>query len=185
MKMLAHSKTLVVAGIAAILSLPALADDYYPGPPPPPQAAHYFDKARVISSSPIYEQFNQPTRECWQEQTGRVTQPESRSAGGAILGAIVGGVVGNQIGRGGGRAAATAAGAAIGAVTGDRIDNSDNVTTTRPVVEERCRTIDHWSRRITGYNVVYRYRGNEYSTVMPYDPGRTVRVRVSISVDDR
>lgn len=173
---------IILATALGAMTLPALADEYGP---PPPGPARFSDTARVISSTPIYEQVNQPSRECWREQTGYVTERQPHSAGGAILGAIVGGVVGHQFGRGGGRDATTAAGAAIGAVTGDRMDNGDNVVTSRPVEEERCRVVDHWTRRVTGYNVVYRYQGNEYSTFMPYDPGATVRVHVTVSVDQR
>lgn len=175
---------LIVAATAAAVSLPTMANESRfrsSGQ----DGARFTDTARVISSTPIYEQVNQPSRECWREQTGYVTQPADRSPAGAVLGAIVGGVVGNQIGKGGGRVASTAAGAAIGAITGDRIDNRDVGTVTRPVDEERCRVIDHWTKRVTGYDVVYRYQGNDYGTFMPYDPGATVRVRVTVAVDDR
>lgn len=145
---------------------------------------HYTDSARVVSSTPVYEETNRPSRECWREQTGYSTEPGDRSYGGALLGGIVGGVVGHQFGKGSGRDAATAAGAMIGAITGDNIDNRDRSRQVRPVEEERCRTVDHWTRRITGYNVIYRYQGTDYSTFMPYDPGATVRLNVNISVVD-
>jgi uncharacterized protein YcfJ len=38
---------------------------------------------------------------------------------------------------------------------------------------------------VVGYDVVYRYQGREYTTFMPYDPGRTVKVRVQVSLDER
>ncbi|TCJ16339.1 glycine zipper 2TM domain-containing protein [Parasulfuritortus cantonensis] len=176
--------TQIATSLALILAtLPAWAG-HYP-PPPATDAAPFADTARVVSSVPVYEEYNDPSRECWTEQTGYSYRKDDRSYGGAILGAIVGGVVGNQIGRGGGRTAATAAGAAIGAVTGDNIDNDDRDGRRVPVSEERCRTVDHWSRRVTGYNVVYRYQGNQFSTFLPYDPGPTLKVRVSVSVDER
>lgn len=159
----------------------ALAGPYRPAPQP----IQFTDTARVISSTPVYDEFNEPRRECWSERNGYAYESRDRSYGGAIMGAIVGGVIGHQFGRGGGKDAATAAGAAIGAVTGDNIDNDDRVVRRRPVFEERCRTVDNWSRRITGYDVVYRYQGNEYTTFLPRDPGPTLRLRVNVSVAER
>lgn len=173
---------IALGSVLALAATGVLAD-----PPYPPDAGPvtYTDTARVVSSTPVYQQINQPTRECWREQTGYVTEPSDRSYGGAILGAIVGGVVGHQIGGGSGKDAATAAGAAIGAITGDNIDNRDRTVQSRPVVEERCRTVDHWTRRVTGYNVTYRYKGNTYTSFMSYDPGATVRVNVSVGIADQ
>jgi uncharacterized protein YcfJ len=50
----------------------------------------------------------------------------------------------------------------------------------RPV--ERCETRyrSHREERIDGYNVLYRYKGQKYSTRMPYDPGYRIKVRVDI-----
>lgn len=145
----------------------------------------FADTARVVSSTPVYEEYNEPRRECWVERVGYTYEKDNRSYGGAILGAIVGGVVGNQFGQGGGRTAATAAGAAVGAMAGDNLDNRDRQARRVPVEEERCRTVDNWSRRVVGYDVVYRYQGREYTTFMPYDPGRSVKVRVQVSLDER
>lgn len=153
--------------------------------PPQYAQARFSDTARVISSTPVYEEYNEPRRECWTERAGYRYEKDDRSYGGAILGAIVGGVVGNQFGKGGGKSAATAAGAAIGAVTGDNIDNDDRYVRRRPVTEERCRMVDNWSRRITGYDVVYRYHGERYTAFLPYDPGPTLKLRVALDIDER
>lgn len=172
---------LLTAIALTLTTATAWAGPYGPGLDPAP----FSDTARVVSSTPIYEEFNEPRRECWTERTGYSYEKSDRSYGGAVLGAIVGGVVGNQFGKGGGRNAATAAGAAIGAITGDNIDNDGRRVARRPVEEERCRVTDNWTRRITGYDVVYRYQGNKYSTFLPYDPGPTLKLRVNISVDER
>lgn len=152
---------------------------------PAPRPVAFSDTARVVSSTPVYEEVNEPRRECWSDLTDRSYENRERSYGGAILGAIVGGVVGHQFGKGGGKDAATGVGAAIGAITGDNIDNQERVARRRPVEEERCQVVDNWSRRIVGYDVVYRYQGNEFNTFLPYEPGRTLRVRVNVSVDER
>jgi uncharacterized protein YcfJ len=39
-------------------------------------------------------------------------------------------------------------------------------------------------RRIAGYDVEYRYRGEVYVSRLNYDPGERLRVRVSVSPAD-
>jgi uncharacterized protein YcfJ len=147
----------------------------------PPYA--YYDQARVVSSSPIYEEFNAPRQECWVEPVA-VPAAQARSYAGAVLGGIVGGVLGSQVGKGTGKTVAAAAGAATGAIVGDNIDNKGRTGPGQPQVQdvEHCRSVDTWSRRVVGYDVVYRYQGRNYSTVLPYDPGANLRLKVNISV---
>jgi uncharacterized protein YcfJ len=152
------------------------------------QADGFRDTAPVISSTPVYERFNEPRRECWNEQVGyERARSGDREYGGAILGGIVGGLLGNTVGKGNGRNVATAVGAATGAIVGDRMDNRDSGSRDyrRPRYEERCSVTDNWSERLTGYNVVYRYQGHDYNAFLPYDPGNTVRVRVNVSLAEK
>jgi uncharacterized protein YcfJ len=145
-------------------------------------ATGFQDRAEVINSVPVYESVNQPRRDCWEEQVGVKTQRQ-RDYGGAVLGGLVGGLLGHQVGGGSGRSWSTAIGAATGAIVGDNIDNDGHaVVTSTPRYEQRCRQIDNWSRHLTGYNVTYRYHGQEYAAFLPYDPGRTVRVNVNVSL---
>lgn len=168
-------KSLLLTSLITALSSPAFA---------------YQDSAPVISATPIYQSVNEPRRECWMEHTGYeppAYRERERNYGGAILGAIVGGVVGHQFGKGGGKDAATAIGAATGAIVGDNIDNDGHrgppaYARGRPHPEQRCRSVDNWTQRLTGYNVTYRYNGQDYTVVMPYDPGRTVRVNVNVTL---
>lgn len=55
---------------------------------------------------------------------------------------------------------------------------SESGRLTRP----RCRPMTETAFReeITGYRVVYRYDGIEYVRTLPYDPGETLRVRISV-----
>jgi uncharacterized protein YcfJ len=156
-------------------------------------AADFIDTARVVSSVPVHERISEPRQECWIEtvsSTGTVTQSVSqdRSIGGALLGGVVGGVVGNQIGQGNGNAVATAAGAIAGALIGDRVANQDQnaqQVTQAPQVrqEQHCRTIENYKDVIRGYDVTYRYSGKDVTVRLPYQPGDTVRVGVSVVRD--
>lgn len=148
-------------------------------------ASGFQDRAEVISSTPVYESVNDPRRECWEERVG-YESTRRRDYGGAIVGGLVGGLLGNQIGKGSGRSWGTAVGAATGAIVGDNIDNDGHRSVAgAPRYEQRCRQIDNWSRQLSGYDVTYRYQGQTYTAFMPYDPGRTVRVNVSVSLAER
>ena len=121
-------------------------------------------------------------------------QDTSRNYGGAVLGGLAGGVLGNQVGGGNGKVAATALGAVLGAFAGDSLENRN----ARPVPvypaqnypaqvyqtggrgEERCQTVYENQSQLTGYQVVYDYRGQTYSTFMRNNPGNSLRVRVSV-----
>jgi uncharacterized protein YcfJ len=165
------NKTAASIMIASAIALPAAADDVY------------YDTARVISVTPQTERVNFPREECRTEYTRETySSSGSRDIGGAIIGGIAGGLIGSQIGKGSGRVAGAAVGAATGAIVGDRIDNSDRRTyASRPV--EHCVTVDNWQTVTRNYLVTYRLHGRDYSTVMPYDPGHNLRVRVAVSPD--
>ncbi|MFZ6687219.1 glycine zipper 2TM domain-containing protein [Undibacterium sp. SXout11W] len=145
-------------------------------------AADFEEYARIVNVVPQVEQINVPRQEC-QTVYENVQQPQERSNTGGIIGGIAGGLLGSQVGNGNGRIAAAAAGAITGAIVGDRVDNNNNNAqpgyTTRPV--RQCRNVDNWQTRTNGYAVTYEYNGRSYTSVMPYDPGSRVRLRVSIT----
>jgi len=111
----------------------------------------------------------------------RVANPDSnRSATGSIVGGIAGALLGSQVGGGSGNKAATAAGGLAGVIIGDRVANPD-----RPHSEqvERCREVGNYREVIKGYNVTYRYNGRDVDVTLPYQPGDTVKVGVSMIED--
>lgn len=144
----------------------------------------FHDRARVVSSTPVYEQVNEPRRECRTEYERREVY-RNNNTGGAVLGAVVGGLVGSTIGKGNGKVASAAVGAATGAVIGDRWNDRDGGAgyEERPV--ERCRVIDNYHQEIVGYDVTYRYNGRNYTTRLPYDPGKWLSLNVNFTVVDR
>ena len=147
-----------------------------------------YDYAKVLSSQPVihYVTVRRPVQECWQDTRHYTDRRRVRGEGGSTLfGAIVGGVIGHQFGSGRGNDAATAAGAMIGAAIGSdaarhRSGSYGYTQYSRPVRRCETRYRDHREERIDGYDVVYRYRGQNYSTRMPYDPGRKMKIRVDI-----
>lgn len=140
-------------------------------------AADFDDTARVVRVSPQTEQINQPRQECHTEYVQ--APPPNRGVGGSILGGLAGGILGNQVGGGNGRTAATAVGAIAGAIAGDRVENNNPLAGQQEV--RQCRTVDDWQTRNNGYAVTYEYNGRTYTSVMPYDPGARLRLRVSLT----
>ena len=147
-------------------------------------AADLIDTAQVVSSVPVYERVAKRQRECWTE-TVPVDAPKEHSVGGAVVGGVAGALIGSQIGQGTGKKAATVAGGIAGAMAGDRIA-SPNPQQTREV--ERCREVETGGEAvevIKGYSVTYRYNGQDITTILPYQPGATIRVGVSVIEDRR
>jgi uncharacterized protein YcfJ len=160
-------------------------------------AQSFQDNARVVSVRAVNERIPVSREECWNErhrayENRTVTRTDTGApiGAGTVLGAIVGGVAGHQVGSGRGNDAATVAGALVGGLVGNQIDRQNaappsQVTEVERVpVErnvERCRTVQEVREAVVGYDVRYEYRGRQFSTRMPYDPGRMIPVRVDVA----
>jgi uncharacterized protein YcfJ len=131
------------------------------------------DYATVVSSTPVTSSVAVPRQQC---VNGEQLVQQQPSGAGAVIGAIAGGVLGNQLGHGFGRAAATGLGAVAGSAIGNNVEASANPPTAVPV--QRCRTVNAYENRIVGYDVVYEYNGQRYSTRLPQDPGARLAIDV-------
>ncbi len=133
----------------------------------------------------------------------KIRRNHSRGSGDVLIGGVIGGVIGNQLTRkssNGARTGATVAGAIIGsALAGEsnhrssrnkrhrrHSDSSHNRYNPQPVYEtrpvKRCEntTETHYEERLQGYDVTYRYRGENFKTRMKRDPGDRIKVQVSV-----
>ena len=182
------TKSLIVAGMIAGISLPAAANKYRE------YNNSAYDYARVVNVQPVVEsyQVNNPVEECWDERVQHDAyyndrRPKTRTAD--ILGAIIGGAIGNQFGHGDGRKIATVAGAVLGRSVGRDVrrnnqyrnsDHSDASYTYETV--KRCELRDSYTTKehIIGYDVSYKYRGNVYQTQMNDHPGDEIKVKVTV-----
>ncbi len=144
--------------------------------------AHY-GWADVLRADPVYgiTRTNVPRQECYDQPV--VVREGGNNTAGTVLGAVVGGVLGSTVGKGDGRTAATVAGAVAGGAVGNRASGSGREYQT---TQTQCREVNTISeqRRIVGYDVEYRYRGEVYMSRLDYDPGERLRVRVSITPVD-
>lgn len=147
------------------------------------EAVHYA-WANVTRVNPIFHnvQVSDTAQQCYEQPV--VRREGGSNTAGTLLGAVIGGVLGNTVGKGDGRRAATVVGAVTGGAVGNRVsDNSgravhDSVTHCEPMQNVST------ERRIVGYNVEYRYRGQSYMSRMDYDPGERLRVRISVTPAD-
>lgn len=144
--------------------------------------AHY-GWADVLRADPVQgvTRTEVPRQECYDQQV--VRHEGGNSAAGTVLGAVIGGVLGHTVGKGDGRTAATVVGAVAGGAVGNRVsDHGGDYQST----QTQCREVSSVSeqRRIIGYDVEYRYRGEVYTSRLNYDPGERLRVRVQVDPAD-
>ena len=130
------------------------------------------EQGRVLSTTPITQQVAVPQQVCNDQQVAVAPRP---TGAGAVVGALAGGVLGNVIGSGGGRAAATAAGAVGGALLGNQVEASAPV---QYQTVRQCGTQNYYQSQTTGYNVVYEYRGRNYTTQTATPPGDWIDLSV-------
>ena len=127
----------------------------------------------VISSTPVVVQTTVPRQQCV-DQPGYVQTPTS--GGGAVVGGILGGLAGNAIGAGAGRALATGVGAIAGAVVGNNVEASNTPPT--PVTTTNCVYSRSAQSQVVGYDVVYEFNGQRYTTRTARDPGARIALDV-------
>ncbi len=134
------------------------------------RAAEY---ANVISATPVAGSVAVPRQSC--ADVERVVQPQPSGAG-ALIGAIAGGVIGNQFGHGFGRAAATGLGVVAGSSIGNQVEANNNPPVA--IAGRDCRTVSQVQNRVVGYDVVYEYNGQRYTTRTASDPGPRIAIDV-------
>jgi uncharacterized protein YcfJ len=186
--------TMVAIAVGLAIGAPALANENaaWPDDSPGMSAASDYDYARVTQVEPRLREVrvSVPRRECYEdagEDLAYRQVGERPAAGGMIIGGLIGAVIGHQIGYGHERALGTVAGAVIGSAIGrdaatQRRDGGSYGYSPRGQGGERCETryTEQVEQRIDGYRVSYSYRDRNYQTVLPYDPGERLRVRVTV-----
>lgn len=152
-------------------------DDRYA---PPPVVAYDYRRrhneqlyqAAVISVRAVV---GPPDQRCWVEREQVVQDKSKANVPGAIFGAVIGGILGHQIGGGSGKDLATAGGVVAGAAVGANIGRDGNGQEAASRDVQRCSSVpsqaapDYW-------DVIYTFRGRQYSVQLTYPPGATVTV---------
>ena len=167
------------------------------------------DYARVIGVQPIIDvyQVSVPVEQCYQERVPRDRHANYRgkqSRTPEIAGALIGAAVGHQFGGGRGKDIATVAGAVLGGSIGRDVKNNARQRDQRYGNDydqayeggylgagggygryetvSRCEVTQEYrnEEQIIGYDVSYKYNGHVYQTRMPYDPGKKIKVKVTV-----
>ena len=141
-------------------------------------ASDMVDTAQVISSRPIIERVTESRQEC---DPAPAPQRSGNSVVAPIVGGVVGGLIGHQVGQGSGQTAATIVGATGGAVAGSAIANRSG----GQAAPQQCRNVETTREVVNGYDVVYRYNGRDANVKLPYNPGNTLKVGISVLLDER
>ena len=145
-----------------------------------------YHDAQVIESTAIYRvvETEIPSRQCREVEVVRSeSRHHYRSYTPGLLGAVIGGAIGNGLGN---NSSSQKVGAVVGAMLGASVVRDITaVKHSQPVgVEtvERCETVYSYQQeeKLVGYDVLYRYNGEDYRVRMPENPGATVRVRVNV-----
>ena len=181
------TKLIIMAGIMAISSTAFAAK--HDTKPLHSQGQQYV-YGKVLEVTPVYRQIrvNHPVQECWSEPVRYPSRNHysNNNAGNTLAGGLIGGIIGHQFGDGRGRDLATAVGTSMGAQAGH--DSSRNhydqpsYDTRESRYEERCETHNRVSYEevVDSYKVRYIYKGKRYQTDMPYDPGKKIKLKVSV-----
>lgn len=150
----------------------------------PQQSVTY---AQVIDSRPVYRTVERvvPQQQCWIE-TVRTREAPHPSATATVTGGVVGGVIGHSLGRGkSNKQLGAAVGAALGAAVGNDIARGSRAAPPQARYREveRC---DYVERResfqeLVGYDVTYRYHGQNYTARTHRHPGNKLPVTVQVS----
>lgn len=147
----------------------------------------HYEYATVLSSIPVKEIIirQEPQQQCWQQPVVEHRPPARQSSStGTILGGILGAAIGNELGHHKrNKQVGAVAGALLGASIGNDLSRSHQThAQPRYRQELRCNTLyrEVEEERVIGYRVRYRYQGQTHTTQLPYDPGDTLRLRVSL-----
>ncbi len=142
--------------------------------------------ADVLESRPIYQSVtvSAPREECWQEQVRVKDRHRSDSRTPALISAIVGGAIGNAVGNNSSsRKVGTVVGAVLGHSVGrDIVAANSRHEPARYQTVQHCEVVDEYydEERLMGYQVRYRYNGEDFSVRMDDDPGERIRLRVQV-----
>lgn len=161
--------------------------------------AVYYDYGRVIKVKPVFHKTHHShSLECSPHHNGHHGNYKGRkhnSKAPTFAGAVVGGVIGNTLGKNSShRGLVTVAGAVVGGVVGHEIgENVNDHHVHKRHHDSRCVVTHeyghghnngykgkHKGKRLKGYQVTYRYKGEKFTTFTPKHPGERIRLEVSV-----
>ncbi len=186
--------------LSLLFTLPAVAGHNY-----------FYDYARVVKTEPVYHyvEHSHPVHHCYPNKRKRYRGYHSShhdSTTPTIVGAIVGGAIGHAIGNNKtNKRIGLAAGAILGGSIGHDIGERHNSPGYRynqgshnrhgydrhgyghyshHEHGERCTvSYEHGTtvKKLRGYNVTYRYKGERFHTFTKHHPGKRIKLKVNVT----
>jgi len=149
------------------------------------KSGRFTDTAKVTRVVPIYRTVRvaEPREQCHEERVQYNYPAGYQSATPMIAGGVLGAIVGNQFGNGNGKTFMTVAGTVLGGSIGRDIGMRNKPNNYyAPHTETRCEIVNDYyeEEQLDGYRVSYRYRGEKFTTTLPYDPGKRLKLNVRI-----
>lgn len=141
--------------------------------------------AEVLETRPIYQAVTvaSPREECWEEEVKVRESRHDRSRTPVLISTIIGGALGNAVGN---NKSSQRVGTVVGAVLGhsvgrDIVRANNHSQPARYQTVQHCETVTRYDEeeRLMGYQVTYRYNGEEFTIRADQDPGDRIRLRVS------
>ena len=144
-----------------------------------------YETVAVVSSQPVYQRtrVESPQQRCVEERVYGERRGSSSQTP-VIVSTILGGAIGNAVGH---NKSNKRVGAVLGAVLGNSVGR-DIARQKRGEeggyyeVAERCETVfvAHDEERLIGYDVVYNYRGQQYTVRTQSDPGAELELKIDV-----
>lgn len=151
----------------------------------PALAQSQYVYAEVLETRPVYQSVTvaSPQEECWEEEVRVRESRHNQSRTPVLISTIIGGALGNAVGN---NKSSQRVGTVVGAVLGHSVGR-DIVQANRQPQPARYQTVQHCEtvtryddeERLVGYQVTYRYNGEEFTVRADQDPGDRIRLRVS------
>ena len=150
-------------------------------------ATTHYAYARVLAVQPVYRQSVRHVETCYHDAVAhRRHARDSNAIVPLMTGAVVGGAIVNATGpKRRAKQREIIAGAVVGGVIADRIIERRQNRRQRVAINgnRQCvRTQEtHHGQQLQGYQVTYRYRGQEFSTFTRQHPGKRIRLAVNLT----
>jgi len=134
--------------------------------------------ADVLKVKPLTRTVDVPREVCSDMLVTRTRESKDpNQITGTVVGAVIGGVLGNQIGKGKGNDVATVAGVVGGGVAGNQVQQKMQENNTYQETERQCVTVNDSHQEPAGFEVTYRYNGEDLTVLLNHDPGQRLSVK--------
>jgi len=133
------------------------------------------DSAAVLAVEPAMKTVSTPREVCHDKLvTQQKPVKDPHQVTGTIAGAVIGGALGSQVGGGSGKDIATVGGAVAGGYAGNKVQEKIQEGNTEQHSQRICETVYDTTKVQDGYEVTYKFDGEERVVHMDQHPGARI-----------